>query len=377
MDKLLESILTTKRCHNSKGELAFLASLHATVKEHSVTQLAEGCFAVQVGEQGKTLFSCHIDTCHSMLESDGSMQTLMYDEALGQVFVAKPSGCLGADDGAGIYIMLSMIFAKKQGTYIFHRGEEKGCVGSRAVLDKNREWLSKFKVCVAFDRPDTYEVIITQGGTTCASAAYGAALTTALNAQGMKYEVSHRGVITDSKIYRGVISECVNLGVGYNNQHTSQEYQDIEHLAALTKAAIAIGWEALPTSRVPYLEPTQPFFKGARWGGNTQSQRFSHGYMGHVDPAFRGVDDDDAAVEADHKAAMAATVKVAAKSSKPKPAKNAKPKPKPVASLEDLDYYELQSLLGDQDLVDLVVNLMFDLDAERGRTKRLQRLLGM
>lgn len=260
MNKTIQGILTTRRSHGSAGELAFLSSLHERIKTlgFSPRVMAEGCVVVEVGEKSKTLFSCHTDTVHSLLESNGQKQTLVFDENMGHIFLEdKTAGCLGADDGAGIYILLTMIEAKVAGTYIFHRGEEKGGIGSRAMVAKHPEWAEEFDRCIAFDRQDNFEVICTQGGHPCASVTFGKALSAALNAADttFSYEVSHKGSFTDSKVYNYLIPECVNVGVGYQHQHSNAEYLDWAHLQALTAACLKIDWEALPTDRICPLEP--------------------------------------------------------------------------------------------------------------------------
>lgn len=265
--ELLSKILSTRRAHNSVQELEFVAWLRKHLAElgHKVEDLPGGCFAVTTDTASQTMFSCHVDTVHS---PSSAGQTVFYDEAMGHVFLGKDSAsnCLGADDGAGVWLMVNMIAAKVPGTYVFHRGEEVGCVGSRAILTSFPAFLSKFKACVAFDRPDNYEVIIKQSGLECASEVYGTALATALSQFGMKYEISDRGVITDSKIYREKIRECVNIGVGYYSQHTPNEYLDFDHLVNLLEAVKRIDWDKLPVAReLPrpvvykdFMQPSKP-----------------------------------------------------------------------------------------------------------------------
>lgn len=264
MDKLISSILSTRRAHNSPGELAFLQALHEKIKAlgFEPVSMSEGCVSVKVGP-APVMFSCHIDTVHGVTESNGQGQKLFFDESFQHIFLEdKDAGCLGADDGAGIYVMLRMIEEKVSGTYVFHRGEERGGIGSRAMVRDHAEWAKKFHMCVAFDRPNSHEIIATQGGQRCASDAYCGALAKAfndLNAD-FKYEISHKGSFTDSKVYAHLIPECVNIGVGYTNQHSSEEYLDWKHLQDLTKACIKLDWGSLPKER----KPDQP----ALYGGN-------------------------------------------------------------------------------------------------------------
>lgn len=349
MDKLIEVILSTKRCHNSTGELNFVAWLYKYLETLKVkaTPLAEGAIVVEVGVGGKTLFSCHLDTVHSNSESDGSLQTVFYDGSFGHIFCGdKKTTCLGADDGAGIYILLKMIEAGVKGTYIFHRGEEKGAISAHAIKSKHVDFLKKFNACIAFDRPGTDEVIIIQGGSECASKEYGNSLAVALSKQGLTYQTSTKGVFTDSKVYRSIIPECINIGVGYYDQHTNGEYQDWGHLITLTNVVCAVDWDALKPKRVPVPEPVWNPTKGGQYKGYYESEY-------EVRP-------------------------------KTKAAVFAKPSI-PVEDLEgelDIDFEtmsmtDIDDYTGDAEMTKGIMRLVVELDAERGRVSRLQMLLGM
>jgi len=259
LDPLLHRILSTRRCHGSKGDTDFRIWLHAYIKSLGyVPEIrVEGVITAVTDPKSTTLFSCHVDTCHSAKESDGTQQALAFDPTMGHLMLLdkKTSGCLGADDGAGIYIMLKMMEAKVPGSYIFNTGEEKGGIGSRAFLAKNQAWLEMFDRAIAFDRADNYEVICTQGGSPCASVAAGEAIAKAFTDLGLPYEVSHRGSFTDTKIYAKAIPECFNMGVGYMDQHTPNEYLDVDHLEAFVAAAIKVNWGKIPTVRKIAVEP--------------------------------------------------------------------------------------------------------------------------
>jgi hypothetical protein len=260
VDPLLSTILSTKRAHTSVGDTNFRLWLHATLKSmgHTPQAFPEGCLVVTTDEKSDTLFSCHIDTCHGVQESDGTPQQLAYDPGFGDLFLSdkSKSGCLGADDGAGIYILLKLIAAKVPGSYIFHTGEERGGIGAYAVLSKKREWLDQFSRAVAFDRAvqrgESPEVIVTQGGLACASAESGLALCKALDAGGIfekPWVVSHRGSFTDTKVYCTVIPECFNVGVFYAAQHTPNEWLSVAGLEQLLQAVLKIKWDDLPVKR--------------------------------------------------------------------------------------------------------------------------------
>lgn len=352
MDKLITAILTTRRCHNSKGELDFLKWIHGYIKGLSYIpkSMAEGCIAVEVGEKSKTLFSCHLDTVHSAEESNKGDQELIYDENFGHVFANEDSSCLGADDGGGIYLLLKMMEAKVPGTYLFHRGEEKGGVGAHAMLAKHETWLENFDRCIAFDRRGTSDVVLTQGGALCASTLLGKQLCGLLDVSGLKHAVSHAGTFTDCKVYKQIIPCCVNVAVGYQNEHHQNEYLDFGYLQALTKVCCTLPWETLKIERKIVPEPYVPRF--ANWQSKMDKDLYSD-------------------FDVDDNTAWAPYGKQAPKN---------KVFQAPVqCGLKLMSYDELVEWSEDpeEDVVDAIVRLLLELDVEKAKVARLQTLLGL
>lgn len=266
--EMLVSILRTKRAHTSKGDYNFRAWLTSQLQRLGFppTVLAEGCLLVRTNPKSDTLFSCHIDTCHSQVESDDlTGQDLAYDPAFGDILLPNgtKSACLGADDGAGIYVMLRMIEAKVPGSYLFHTGEERGGLGAYAMLRSHAALLDEFSRAIAFDRAvqrgENPEVIHTQGGRACASIAAAEALCGALNKTTAIFEkqfvTSAKGSFTDTKVYAGIIPECFNVGVFYASQHTPREWLNVAGLEQLVKACLEVKWDELPVLRKPAPEP--------------------------------------------------------------------------------------------------------------------------
>lgn len=285
VDEIMLTILSWPRKHDSPAEKAFAdwlrkylsIDLKQTIKDH-----AEGAFSVTIprddGKASAVLFSCHIDTVDYMTDSQiGYAKKLMYDANFGHIMLdtdaPKKFGCLGADDGVGVWIMLGMIASGKAGTYLFHRGEEMGGVSSTAIAVADKEWLKTFDLAVAFDRPRDNEVITHQGGARCASDKAAQALCKAFLEHGIVYAPSDRGVYTDTKEYRGLIPECFNLGVGYTSQHTPREVLDYAFCNALALAAIALDWDTIPVDRTP--EWTGYSYKGSYDWQDAWSRRHS------------------------------------------------------------------------------------------------------
>jgi hypothetical protein len=268
VDPLLVTILSWPRPHGSAAEAKFRLWLDLQLPKNTQT-LAMGVRYVVMprpdGVAPTTLFSCHVDTVDAQSEglitAAGIPQTklLTYEEGFGIIGLdraSKVGTCLGADCGIGVWHMLKMIQAGVPGGYIFHTGEECGAIGSRAVLAAHAGILSMYDVAIAFDRPNDNEVITHQGGAECCSSKFASALSAQLNKYdiGFKYAPSSRGVFTDTKVYRGVIAECTNIGVGYYDQHGRNETQDYAHAVVLQHALEHIVWEALPVDR----DPTKP-----------------------------------------------------------------------------------------------------------------------
>lgn len=288
VEERLATILSWPRAHDSLSEKAFVPWLSAqitVITGQPVTSLAKNCLYVEVKPKRrnkvKPLFSCHIDTVD--LPSTNVKKSLTYDPNLGLIGLSNSSSgeCLGADDGAGIWLMLEMLKARVPGGYIFHRGEECGGVGSKQVLIEHLDLLEKFSCAVAFDRARDNEVIIAQGGVQCASKTFGNALSEKLTSLGLSYSISDRGSFTDTKVYRGVIPECVNLGVGYSCAHSKGETLDYCHLSAMAAALISLGWETLPIARDPTIveEIAKPSFWPSNFvSSDFPSNRFASGY---------------------------------------------------------------------------------------------------
>ncbi|WP_319413869.1 hypothetical protein [uncultured Cohaesibacter sp.] len=144
--------------------------------------------------------------------------------------------------------MVQMIKAGKEGLYIFHRGEECGCLGSGWLAANTPEVLKDIDIAIAFDRFGTKHVITHQAHGRCCSDDFAFALARQL---GNEYHPDDTGVYTDTNEYISLVSECTNIAVGYYNQHSDLETQNIPHLSKLLPALLALDPTALPVVRDP------------------------------------------------------------------------------------------------------------------------------
>lgn len=183
----------------------------------------------------KVMWSSHVDTVH---HGAGKVQ-VSFDTLMQTAYVTDSSSPLGADDAAGVWLMFQMIRAGVPGTYVFHRGEEVGAIGSRGIAKHHQNFLKGFDYAIAFDRKDTSSVITYQAGNRCCSDAFADSFLTALNAQGLDYKKDDTGVFTDTKNYTDYIPECTNISCGYLHEHTTNETLDVQFLIKLKNALVA------------------------------------------------------------------------------------------------------------------------------------------
>ena len=195
-----------------------------------------------------TLFTSHLDTA----SRDKGDITLLAKKKNDQEFIMSDgTTILGADDKAGVAVMMYMMAHEVPGVYYFFLGEERGGIGSGKVADDMASFpfLSGMKKVVSFDRRNYYSVITSQMGTECCSDEFAQSLCDELNKSGLKLGLDPTGVFTDSANFIEMIPECTNISVGYFNEHTHDEIQNMDYLIMLAKACVAADWDKLVIHR--------------------------------------------------------------------------------------------------------------------------------
>lgn len=205
-----------------------------------------------------TLFSAHTDTVHHKKAENVPYKLRMKDGWLS----VKDGGVLGADDGTGIWVLLNLIQAKVPGLYIFHREEEIGGNGSTFIAKQHAELITDLgiKHCIAFDRKGTQDIITHQSCGRCCSDEFAEAFAKALNADSpLAFRADDTGSFTDSANYIDLIGECTNLSVGYYDQHSQEECQDLTFVSRLVNQLIKLDFSQLPQARQPGEEDPDDF----------------------------------------------------------------------------------------------------------------------
>ena len=199
------------------------------------------------GDADRTMFIAHMDTMHK-------------DEGI-NAFKRMADGVwhadgdvLGADDGAGVAMLVHLAMAKVPGYYLFTVGEERGGIGAKAAARATPEKWQQFDRAIAFDRRGVDSVITEQFGGMTASDAFATTLSLQLmehSADALMYSPDPTGVYTDTAEFSDLIAECTNISVGYDHEHTARESLDVRHFETLAMAAMQVKWDELPTVRTP------------------------------------------------------------------------------------------------------------------------------
>lgn len=202
-----------------------------------------GNYFIKIGDS-RTMFTSHLDTaCRSQVKVNHIISKQ-------QIVKTDGKSILGADDKAGVTILLFLIQNKVPGLYYFFIGEEVGCVGSSAASVYG-QFKGLYDRVISFDRRGTNSIITHQSGYRCCSDEFAKSLSSQLNLMSnLYYKPDNTGVYTDSAEFVDVVSECTNISVGYYAEHTHSETQDLYHLNKLSLACLDVEWEKLPTSRI-------------------------------------------------------------------------------------------------------------------------------
>lgn len=283
MNTLIE-ILSMRRPHGGANErrvaLEILSRTSHELKVFTDTNKTPMAYVITTDPTSTTLFTSHLDTVH---KDELTPNPVMYDPEMKWMW--KEDGtALGADDGAGVWLLYKMICANVPGTYLFPLGEECGGIGAKWMSNNAKGFLEKFDRAIAFDRADTADVITHQGFGRCCSDEFAEKLASELTrlTEGSsypKFKPDNTGVYTDTAEFTDIISECTNISVGYKNQHGGKETLDTNFLEVLLEACLKLDWSALPASRDPkVIEPS--------YWGNDDGAWAGYGYSGWKSSKF-------------------------------------------------------------------------------------------
>ena len=288
LHKTLARALSAKRPHNTVAVSNFTEWLfNALPAELKSFTSVDGAGNLHIDNRvagSRTLFIAHVDTVHKETGANKIRKTASTWYADG--------AALGADDGAGVALLMHMMHHNIHGYYIFSQGEECGGIGAKFLEKNHAPLLAQFDRAIAFDRRGTDNIISHQGWSRCASDTFCEALADALNLhdENLMYTPDDTGVYTDTAEFVEIIPECTNISVGYDHEHSQQECLNINHYELLSQAVLQVEWDKLPVDR----DPTVPEYKESKydmgmmgWWTKYDSKAYDHNnqvdskYFGH------------------------------------------------------------------------------------------------
>jgi hypothetical protein len=240
-----------------------------------------GNLFIKIGDSD-VMFTSHLDTATSA----NTPVNHVFD---GKIIKTDGKSILGADDKAGVTIMLYMIKNQIPGLYYFFLGEEVGCIGSKKVANVQKEnKIEGINKVISFDRRGTNSVITFQSGKRCCSDNFGKSLSAQLNQaeSSFIYQNDPTGILTDSVQFISIYPECTNISVGYQSEHTFSETQNIEHLEKLAEACLKVDWKSLPVERDPSKVEYKSYYGYPGW--DDWDDDYSYGSYGYGSSRWSG-----------------------------------------------------------------------------------------
>lgn len=174
------------------------------------------------GEGAEIILSAHMDTVKGVLKK----RTLKFDGDI----ITSSKGALGADDRAGIAIILDVLRRVESIDFngkikvSFSREEEIGCVGASNI---DPRWYENADLAIVVDRRGNRDIVVGTWGLTFCSNAVGYFFEEVGKLVDMEWKCVEGGV-SDAMTFSGEGINSVNLSAGYMNEHTSNEYVSLE-----------------------------------------------------------------------------------------------------------------------------------------------------
>lgn len=205
--------------------------------------------AVKVYGRGKgpvILLNAHLDTVYSFDEG----REIIKD---GNIW-SSSSGILGADDRAGVAILLETLkrldATNFHGTVkcIFTVEEEIGLLGAKGV---DADFLQDVDAAFVIDRRGNGDIVTSCGGyEEFCDESFGKFIEETASNHGLAGWKCTAGGSSDTRIWASHGIQSVNLSAGYYHEHSSDEYLDVEGCLGTVELLLALFTEAIMMRRI-------------------------------------------------------------------------------------------------------------------------------
>lgn len=171
------------------------------------------------GNGATVLLSAHMDTVKAVL---ADRKLIITEDGI----IMSNKGALGADDRAGIAIILAVLRNLNKlnfnGTIkvAFSREEEVGCVGADKI---NPNWYKDVDLAIVVDRRGNRDIVVGCGMAFCSNSV-GYFMENVAKLADMPDWKCVEGGISDAIVFAENGINSINLSAGYRNEHTDKEY---------------------------------------------------------------------------------------------------------------------------------------------------------
>lgn len=188
------------------------------------------------GNGATVLLSAHMDTVKGVLFSRKIIEN--------NGVILSDKGVLGADDRAGIAIILTVLRNLNKlnfdGTIkvAFSREEEIGCIGASHI---DKDWYKDTDLAIVVDRKGNRDIVVGCGMAFCSNEV-GFFMEDVSKMLDMNWECVEGG-ISDAMTFSQNGINSINLSAGYMNEHTEREFvvlDDMKDTVRLVLQTIAI-----------------------------------------------------------------------------------------------------------------------------------------
>lgn len=174
------------------------------------------------GDGAVVMLSAHMDTVYNV-ERD---RKLIFTDDI----IMSDKGALGADDRAGITIILSVLENIEDtgfnGTIkvAFSREEEIGCIGADKM---NPEFYSDVDLAIVVDRRGNRDIVVNGAGMPFCTNDVKMFMNEVADSTHMKNWLCVMGGVSDAVVFAENGINSINVSAGYYNEHTDLEYVSV------------------------------------------------------------------------------------------------------------------------------------------------------
>lgn len=178
------------------------------------------------GNGATILLSAHMDSVKGIVKGRKIVEVI-------EGIVSSTAGILGADDRAGIAIILTVLRNVSKSGFngiikvAFTKEEEVGCVGAGQI---DEEWLRGTNLAIVVDRRGNRDIVINCGGyQPFCDEKVGEFFEEVGAMANMTDWKAVNGGVSDATVFSAYNINSVNLSAGYYNEHSDKEYVNINY----------------------------------------------------------------------------------------------------------------------------------------------------